>query len=109
MPLSNSLNELVIRSHQMNLHAVTEGLYNMMQGNDEIRDMMVDWILDLQNIDNCLSYFINYERTLNGLVNEARLENAKIVMENHQIKDINKELTEKIERLQAEWERLTSK
>lgn len=109
MPLSNSLNELVIRSHQMNLHVVTEGLYNMMNGNDEIRETMVDWILDLQNIDNCLSYFINYERTLNGMVNEAKLENAKLVMEMYQIKEINKELTQKVERLQAEWERLTSK
>jgi uncharacterized protein YerC len=109
MSLSSTMNELVIRSHQMRMHAVMEGLYSISQGNEEIHDSVIDWILDLQNIDNCLSYFINFERTINIMVNEARLENAKLNLEQRQISDLNKELQEKLDRCLMQWESQISK
>jgi hypothetical protein len=49
-------------------------------------------------IDVCLNYFINYERESNRLMNEARLENAKMNYELSQYKVMVKELQEKIDR-----------
>ena len=98
MSLSSSLNELIIRGHQMKMHAVQEGLYGLSAGNDQLRDSITDWIIDLSMIDVCLNYFINYERESNRLMNEARLENAKMNYELSQYKAMVKELQEKIDR-----------
>jgi hypothetical protein len=109
MPLFDSLNELVIRGHQMRMHAVQEGLYNISLENEEMRNVVVDWILDLQNIDHALSYFINYERMLNMMVNEAKLDNAKMRLQIEEFKQINKEITDKLEKCMESWESQTSK
>ena len=98
MSLSSSMNELIIRGHQMKLHAVQEGLYNLSNGNDFLRDSLTDWILDLHNINTCLDYFIDYERRINGLVNEARLEYAKQAYEMAKLKEMVDELEKKLER-----------
>lgn len=98
MSLSSSLNELIIRGYQMKMHAVQEGLYGMASGNDHLRDKLTDWIIDLTMIDTALSYFIAYERDVNRLINEAKLENAKMNYELSQYKDMVKELQEKIDR-----------
>jgi hypothetical protein len=108
MPLSSTLNELVIRGHQMKMHGVMEGLYALAQ-EEALRDSVVDWILDLQNIDNCLSYFIQYERSLNMMVNEARLDNAKLNLEIQTLNAMNQELTDKLEKCMAQWESQMSK
>lgn len=108
MPLSNTLNELVIRGHQMKMHGVMEGLYALAQ-EETLRDSVIDWILDLQNIDNCLSYFINYERQLNMMVGEARLENAKLTLQIQQVSDMNKELQDKLDKCMTSWESQMSK
>jgi hypothetical protein len=98
MSLSSSLNELIIRGYQMKMHAVQEGLYGMVGGNDHLRETLTDWIIDLTMIDTALSYFIAYERDANRLINEAKLENAKLNYELSQYKDMVKELQEKIDR-----------
>jgi hypothetical protein len=98
MSLSSSLNELIIRGYQMKMHAVQEGLYGMVGGNDHLRETLTDWIIDLTMIDTALSYFIAYERDANRLINEAKLENAKMNYELSQYKDMVKELQEKIDR-----------
>ena len=98
MSLSSSLNELIIRGYQMKMHAVQEGLYGMVGGNDHLRETLTDWIIDLTMIDTALSYFIAYERDANRLINEAKLENAKLNYDLSQYKDMVKELQEKIDR-----------
>ena len=82
----------------MKMHAVQEGLYGMAGGNDHLREKLTDWIIDLTMIDTALSYFIAYERDANRLINEAKLENAKLNYELSQYKDMVKELQEKIDR-----------
>jgi hypothetical protein len=82
----------------MKMHAVQEGLYSIASGNDHLREKLTDWIIDLTMVDTALSYFIAYERDANRLINEAKLENAKMNYELHQYKDMVKELQEKIER-----------
>jgi hypothetical protein len=98
MSLSSSLNELIIRGYQMKMHAVQEGLYGMVGGNDHLRETLTDWIIDLTMVDTALNYFIAYERDANRLINEAKLENAKMNYELSQYKDMVKELQEKIDR-----------
>ena len=84
----------------MRMHGVQEGLYNLAGGNDHLRDSITDWILDLANIDTCLTYFIEYERKVNSLVNEARLENAKMNYELSKLREINDDLQKKVGRCQ---------
>jgi ABC-type transporter Mla subunit MlaD len=98
MSLSSSLNELIIRGHQIQMHGVQEGLYNLAQGNDHLRESLTDWILDLQNINTVLDYYVDYERRANRLVNEARLENAKQNYEMQQLKEMVEELQKKLDR-----------
>ena len=98
MSLSSSMNELIIRSHQIQMHAVQEGLYNLSQGNDHLRDSLTDWILDLSNVNTCLDYFIQYERQINRQVNEARLENAKQAYEITQLKEMVENLQKALDR-----------
>jgi len=98
MSLSSSMNELIIRGHQMQMHAVQEGLYNLAQGNDFLRESLTDWILDLSNINTCLDYFIQYERNINRQVNEARLENAKQAYEISQLKELVANLEKALDR-----------
>jgi hypothetical protein len=98
MSLSSSMNELIIRSHQIQMHAVQEGLYNLSQGNDHLRDSLTDWILDLSNVNTCLDYFIQYERQINKQVNEARLENAKQSYEITQLKEMVENLQKALDR-----------
>lgn len=98
MSLSSSMNELIIRSHQIQMHAVQEGLYNLSQGNEHLRDSLTDWILDLSNVNTCLDYFINYERNINRLVNDARLENAKQAYEITQLKEMVANLEKALDR-----------
>jgi hypothetical protein len=93
----------------MKMSAAMEGLYNIARGNDDMRDIVVDWILDLQNIDTCLSYFINYERSINLMINEAKLENAKLKLHVDDLAKINEELTKKLENCMSSWESQTSK
>jgi hypothetical protein len=92
------MNELIIRSHQIQMHAVQEGLYNLSQGNDHLRDSLTDWILDLSNVNTCLDYFIQYERQINKQVNEARLENAKQSYEITQLKEMVENLQKALDR-----------
>ena len=92
------MNELIIRSHQIQMHAVQEGLYNLSQGNDHLRDSLTDWILDLSNVNTCLDYFIQYERQINRQVNEARLENAKQAYEITQLKEMVENLQKALDR-----------
>jgi hypothetical protein len=98
MSLSSSMNELIIRSHQIQMHAVQEGLYNLSQGNEHLRDSLTDWILDLSNVNTCLDYFIQYERQINRQVNEARLENAKQAYEITQLKEMVENLQKALDR-----------
>jgi len=98
MSLSSSMNELIIRSHQIQMHAVQEGLYNLSQGNEHLRDSLTDWILDLSNVNTCLDYFIQYERQINRQVNEARLENAKQAYEITELKEMVENLQKALDR-----------
>jgi len=64
---------------------------------------IVDNIIDLISIDECLSYFVNYERSANAQLNQARLQNAKQRLEIQGLKDelthLQKSLDNAAERL----------
>jgi hypothetical protein len=109
MSLSSSLNELIIRGHQIKMHAVMDGLYGLSEINPDLREQFTDWLLDLHNVDTCLNYYINYERSANMFVNEARLDNAKLVLENHQLKEQVAEMDKKLQRCLDTWESRISK
>ena len=47
---------------------------------------IINKIIDLVEVDRVLNYFIDYERSVNRFLNEARLENAKLKYENQEMK-----------------------
>lgn len=47
---------------------------------------IINRVIDLIEIDRILNYFIDFERSSNRFLNEARLENAKLRYENQEMK-----------------------
>ena len=47
---------------------------------------VINKLIDLVEVDRVLNYFIDYERSVNRFLNEARLENAKLRYENQELK-----------------------
>jgi len=47
----------------------------------------VNKIIDLVEVDRVMNYFIDYERSSMRFLNEARMINAKLKLENQEMKD----------------------
>ena len=47
---------------------------------------IINKIIDLVEVDRILNYFIDYERSVNRFLGEARLENSKLKLENNEMK-----------------------
>lgn len=47
---------------------------------------IINKIIDLVEVDRVMNYFIDYERSVNRFLSEARLENAKLKLENQEMK-----------------------
>ena len=48
---------------------------------------IINKIIDLVEVDRVLNYFIDYERSSMRFLNEARMINAKLKLENQEMKD----------------------
>ena len=47
---------------------------------------IINKIIDLVEVDRVLNYFIDYERSVNRFLNDARLDNTKLKYENQEMK-----------------------
>jgi hypothetical protein len=87
-PSDPTFNELHIREKQMLLGAILiwlNDLANYAETHTEQNDI-INKIIDLVEVDRVMNYFIDYERSTNRFLNEARLENAKLKYENQEMK-----------------------
>ena len=103
-PSDPSFNELHIRERQIILGQIMielKELAEIFEG--DTQNGIIDNIIDLISIDECLSYFVNYERSANAQLNQARLQNAKQRLEIQGLKDelthLQKSLDNAAERL----------
>jgi len=87
-PSDPTFNELHIREKQMLLGSILLWLNdsaNYAQDHQEQNDL-INKIIDLVEVDRVMNYFIDYERSTNRFLNEARLTNAKLKLENQEMK-----------------------
>jgi len=87
-PSDPTFNELHIREKQMLLGSILLWLNdsaNYAQDHQEQNDI-INKIIDLVEVDRVMNYFIDYERSTNRFLNEARLTNAKLKLENQEMK-----------------------
>ena len=87
-PSDPTFNELHIREKQMLLSAHLIWLNELANLQDTVDDQndVVNKLIDLVEVDRVMNYFIDYERSVNRFLNEARLENAKLRYENQEMK-----------------------
>mgnify|MGYP003652312134 FL=1 len=86
-PSDPTFNELHIREKQMLLGAILIWLNDMAQYSESTQEQndIVNKIIDLVEVDRVLNYFIDYERSTLRFLNEARLTNAKLKLENQEM------------------------
>jgi len=84
-----TFNELHIREKQMLLSAILIWLNDCAQYADTTQEQndIINKIIDLVEVDRVMNYFIDYERSSSRFLNEARLINAKLKLENQEMKD----------------------
>ena len=84
-----TFNELHIREKQMLLSAILIWLNDCAQYADTTQEQndIINKIIDLVEVDRVLNYFIDYERSSSRFLSEARLINAKLKLENQEMKD----------------------
>ena len=88
-PSDNTFNELHIREKQMLLGAILIWLNDCAQYAESTQEQndIVNKIIDLVEVDRVMNYFIDYERSSMRFLNEARMINAKLKLENQEMKD----------------------
>lgn len=95
----NTMNELVLRERQMRLSAVINWLKDLADDQDsKMKNEIINQIIELISVDSAISYFITYERDMNRFLNQARLTNAKQLLEINDLKEQVKGLTNSLER-----------
>lgn len=98
-PSDNTINELVLRERQMRLAAVVNWMKDLADDQDsKMRSEIIDQIIELVAVDSAISYFINLERDMNRMMNQARLTNAKQLLEINELKDQLRNLNDAFER-----------
>jgi hypothetical protein len=87
-PSDPTFNELHIREKQMLLGAILVWLNDCAQYSESTQEQneIINKIIDLVEVDRVMNYFIDYERSSNRFLNEARLQNAKLKYENEEMK-----------------------
>jgi hypothetical protein len=87
-PSDPSFNELHIREKQILLGEILIWMNDLAQDAETSREQndIINRVIDLIEIDRILNYFIDFERSSNRFLNEARLENAKLRYENQEMK-----------------------
>ena len=98
-PSDNTMNELVLRERQFRLAAVINWMKDLADEQDsKMRNEIIDQIIELVAIDSAISYFITLERDMNRMLNQARLTNAKQLLEINDLKEQLKNLNDAFER-----------
>jgi hypothetical protein len=88
-PSDTTFNELHIREKQMLLGAILIWMNDCAQYAESTQEQndLVNKIIDLVEVDRVMNYFIDYERSSMRFLNEARMINAKLKLENQEMKD----------------------
>ena len=88
-PSDPTFNELHIREKQMLLGAILIWMNDCAQYAETTQEQndLVNKIIDLVEVDRVMNYFIDYERSSMRFLNEARMINAKLKLENQEMKD----------------------
>lgn len=95
----NTMNELVLRERQIRLSSVINWLKDVADGQDaKMRNEIIDQIIELVSVDSAISYFITYERDMNRFLNQAKLTNARQLLEINELKEQVKSLSDSLER-----------
>jgi hypothetical protein len=89
LPSDPTFNELHIREKQMLLGAILIWLNDCAQYAETTQEQndIINKIIDLVEVDRVLNYFIDYERSSMRFLNEARLTNTKLKLENQDMKE----------------------
>jgi hypothetical protein len=89
-PSDPTFNELHIREKQLLLGDTLLWMNQMAQEEDDIRyqNEIINRVIDLIEIDRVMNYFIDFERSSNRFLNEARLQNARLKHENQELKEV---------------------
>lgn len=89
-PSDPTFNELHIREKQLLLGDTLLWMNQMAQDEDDIRyqNEIINRVIDLIEIDRVMNYFIDFERSSNRFLNEARLQNARLKHENQELKEV---------------------
>lgn len=103
-PSDSSFNELHLIERQITLGGLMVQLKDIAEDvNLDLQDQLVNIIIELISIDECLAYFRNYERVANGNLNRARLENASNRLD---LKNLQDQITHLQKALNNEADRL---
>lgn len=98
-PSDNSINELVLRERQLRLAGVVNWMKDLSDDQDpNMQNEIINQIIELVSVDSAISYFINLERDMNRMMNQARLTNAKQLLEINELKDQLRNLKDALER-----------
>lgn len=98
-PSDNSMNELVLRERQLRLAAVVNWLKDLSDDQEpKMQNEIINQIIELIAVDSAISYFITLERDMNRMLNQARLTNAKQLLEINELKDQLRNLNDAFER-----------
>lgn len=98
-PSDNSMNELVLRERQLRLAAVLNWLKDLSDDQEpKMQNEIINQIIELVSVDSAISYFITLERDMNRMLNQARLTNAKQLLEINELKDQLRNLNDAFER-----------
>jgi hypothetical protein len=98
-PSDNSINELVLRERQLRLAGVVNWMKDLSDDQDpKMQNEIINQIIELVSVDSAISYFINLERDMNRMMNQARLTNAKQLLEINELKDQLRNLKDALER-----------
>ena len=98
-PSDNSINELVLRERQLRLASVVNWLKDLADEQEpKMKNEIINQIIELVSVDSAISYFITLERDMNRMMNQARLTNAKQLIEINDLKENLKNLNDAFER-----------
>lgn len=98
-PSDPTFNEMHIREHQLRMGGVMLWLKELADEQDpKMANEIVNNLIELIEVDNILSYFMNYERSCNDMLNKARLQNARQIIEINTLKDEIKALQNALDR-----------
>ena len=93
-------NEMIILERQLRLHAIQDKISEVYLRTK--REDLFTWIIDLERIQTCLTYYRDYERDAHKRLEVVALENARLKYELSELKRSNVEMNKIIDG----WEQL---